>query len=212
LFIIKGKSFMKDFDELLAIADTLLGPNGCPWDKEQTIGTLKPYILEETYELLEAIDLGEPAKMKEELGDCFYTLIFLVKLGEQNGFFTLQEALRSIAEKLIRRHPHIFGKTKVESTGDVLRNWEKIKKKEGKKNPIEGIPPGLPALARAQKVVQKLRRAKKTPPVPSTLKTEEDLGEKLYQLVQEAESSGLDAESALRRACLRICERINWTI
>jgi len=203
LFITNGKDFMKEFEELLEIADTLLGPNGCPWDKKQTYHTLKPYILEETHELLEAIDLNDLGKMKEEVGDCFYALIFLVKLAEQNGIFTLIETLRTISEKLIRRHPHIFGDIKVESTDDVIRNWEEIKKKEGKKNPIEGIPPTLPALARAQKVILKLRRAKNTPPAPSNLKSEEDLGEKLYKLVQEAESSGFDAESALRRACLK---------
>lgn len=201
---------MKEFDELLEIADRLLGPNGCPWDKEQTYDTLKPYILEETHELLEAIDLNEPEKMKEELGDCIYALIFLVKLAEQSRIFTLQEALRVVAEKLIRRHPHIFGEIKVDSTDDVVRNWEEIKKKEGKKNPIEGIPPSLPALARAQKVVLKLRRAKNKPPAPSSLKSEEDLGEKLFQLVQEAESSGYDAESALRRACLK--HEKNWSM
>jgi XTP/dITP diphosphohydrolase len=136
------------------------------------------------------------------LGDCFYTLVFLAKLAEQNGIFSLQEAFQIAMEKLIRRHPHIFGEIKVGSTEDVVRNWEEIKKKEGKKNPIEGIPPSLPALARAQKVILKLRRASQAPPVHSSLKSEEDLGEKLFDLVRQAESSGFDAESALRRACL----------
>lgn len=194
---------MKDFDKLLEIADRLLGPDGCSWDKEQTIDTLKPYMLEEMHELLEAIDLGDAAKMKEEVGDCFYNLIFLVKLAENNKFFNLEDALRVIAEKLIRRHPHIFGEVKVDSTDDIVRNWEAIKKKEGKKSPIEGIPPSLPALARAQKIITKIKRVKKEAPIRSNLESEEDLGEKLWALVQEAESSGFDAESALRRACLR---------
>ncbi len=193
---------MKEFDELLDMADTLLGPSGCPWDKKQTYDTLKPYILEEFHELLEAIDLKDPQKMKEELGDCFYALVFLAKLAEQNEIFHIQEALRTVLEKMIRRHPHIFGNVKVESEGDIVRNWEEMKKKEGKTNPIEGIPPGLPALARAQKVIMKLRRAKKATPVLSSLKSEEDLGEKLFDLVAAAETSGFDAESALRRACL----------
>jgi MazG family protein len=202
LFIASGKDFMIEFDELLDMADTLLGPEGCPWDKKQTYDTLKPYILEEVHELLEAIDLKDPERMREELGDCFYGLVFLGKLAEQNGIFRLQEALRTVLEKMIRRHPHIFGNVKVESEGDIVRNWEEMKKKEGKTNPIEGIPPGLPALARAQKVIMKLRRAKKALPVPSSLKSEEDLGEKLFDLVAQAESSGFDAESSLRRACL----------
>lgn len=194
---------MKEFDELLAIADRLLGPNGCPWDKEQNFETLKPYILEETHELLEAIDLKDGSKIKEEMGDCIYALIFLVKLAEQNQIFTLQESLRWVAEKLIRRHPHIFEDVKVDSTDDVVRNWEAIKKKEGKKNPIEGIPPSLPALARSQKVIKKLRHAKKESPAPSCLQSEEELGERLWELVGQAETSKIDAESALRLACLR---------
>ena len=193
---------MLKFDELLQICDTLLGPNGCPWDKEQTLETLKPYLLEETHELLEALDLEENEKIQEELGDCFYTLIFLAKLGEQNGIFTLSEVFRISIEKLIRRHPHVFAKLKVESTDDVMKNWEEIKKKEGKKSPIAGIPPSLPALARAQKIISKLRRAKKEPPLAPTVRSEEELGERLWGLVREAESLGIDAESALRRACL----------
>jgi nucleoside triphosphate diphosphatase len=194
---------MKEFDELLDMANTLLGPEGCPWDKKQTYDTLKPYILEEFHELLEAVDLKDPKAMREELGDCFYALVFLGKLAEQNQIFHIQEALRTVLEKMIRRHPHIFGNVKVESEGDIVRNWEEMKKKEGKKNPIEGIPPGLPALARAQKVTMKLRRANQATPVPSHLKSEEDLGEKLFDLVSQAETSGFDAESALRRACLK---------
>jgi len=199
--MLEGKKFMIEFDELLKIADTLLGPNGCPWDKKQTFDTLKPYILEETHELLEALDQNDASKIKEELGDCFYALLFLAKLGEVNGIFTLQGSFRNISEKLIRRHPHIFGDIEVSSTDDVVRNWEEIKKKEGKKNPIEGIPLTLPALARAQKVIGKLRRERKeSEPTPS-FNTEEELGEKLWNLVEEAEGLGIDAESALRRIC-----------
>jgi MazG family protein len=194
---------MNTFDELLKIADTLLGPNGCAWDKKQTFETIKPYILEEAHELLEAIDLMDKEKIEEELGDCFYTLIFLAKLAEANGMFSLQDALQRIKEKLIRRHPHIFGDVKVESTEEIVNNWEEIKKKEGKKNPLAEIPPSLPALARAQKVIVKLRRAKKSAAVPSHLHSEEELGEKIWDLVEQAESAGLDAESALRKATLK---------
>jgi len=190
---------MTDFEELLTIADTLLGPNGCPWDKEQTFDTLKPYILEETHELLEAIDLAEGPKIEEELGDCFYALVFVAKLAEQREIFTLREALRKVGEKLIRRHPHIFGDLKVDTPEEVVRNWDEIKKKEGKKSPIEGIPPSLPALARAQKVIRKLKAAKGE---AASGRSEEDWGERLWSLVRECEASGHDAESALRRYCL----------
>jgi len=194
---------MLEFDRLLEIRDTLLGPNGCPWDKEQTLETIKPYILEETHELLEALDLEEKEKIEEELGDCFFTLLFLAKLGENKGIFTLSTVLRIAIEKLIRRHPHVFDKVKVSSTHQVIQNWEEIKKKEGKKNPFSGIPASLPALARAQKIIVKLRRAKKESQAPSTLRSEEELGERLFALVREAETAGIDAESALRRVCLK---------
>jgi len=200
---------MDAFDELLRIADRLLGPNGCPWDKEQTFATLQPYLLEETHELLEALDLQESGKIQEELGDCFYALVFIAKLAEQNKLFTLSDAMRTVAGKLIRRHPHIFNELKINSTEDVVRNWEAIKKKEGKKNPIEGIPPSLPSLARAQKVILKIRRFEKTPPPPTDLSSEEDLGRRLWELVREAEGAGFDAESALRR--FSIAYEKNWS-
>jgi MazG family protein len=149
---------MEKLDRLLEVADTLLGPNGCPWDLQQTLQSLQPYLLEEAHELIESIDLKDPVKMREELGDVFYTLIFIAKLGEKEGFFTLSESLESITEKLIRRHPHIFSDCKVEGADEVMRNWEAIKKKEGRKTLFEGIPPTLPSLSRAQKMIAKLLR------------------------------------------------------
>jgi MazG family protein len=199
---------MSKFEDLIKVADTLLGPEGCAWDRKQTLQTLKPYVLEETHELLEAIDLMDEKKIKEELGDCFYSLVFIAKLAEMHQLFSLSDSFEIVVEKLIRRHPHIFGGVKVETTDDIVNNWEEIKKKEGKKNPIDGIPPALPALARAQKVISKLRRAKKREPLPTHLISEEDLGEKIWALVEQAESSGFDAESALRRASLKY-ERSN---
>jgi MazG family protein len=189
---------MHDFDKLLEVADRLLGPGGCPWDREQTFFTLQPYLLEETHELMEAIDLNEPKKVVEELGDVLYALIFIAKLGERDGLFTLEEAVRIVTEKLIRRHPHVFGDQKISSTQDVVDNWEKVKKSEGKKSPIENIPPTLPALARAQKVITKLKRHQ-------GLKEgalHEGVGQKLWDLVREAEAQNIDAESALRRTTL----------
>lgn len=190
---------MEEWKNLLQIAETLLGPKGCPWDREQTLSSLQPYLLEETHELLEAIDLKDSLKIKEELGDVFYTLIFIAKLGEQRKDFSLSEALQSIAEKLVRRHPHVFGNEKIESLEGIEKNWEKIKKREGKQNPLGEIPPSLPALARAQKVIQKLRRAEQLPVPESSSETEEGIGKRLWDIVREAEGLGIDAESALRR-------------
>lgn len=188
---------MKEFTELLAVADRLLGPGGCPWDREQTFFTLQPYLLEETHELIEAIDLQDPVKISEELGDVLYALLFIAKLGEQNKSFTLADSIRIVAEKLIRRHPHIFADQKISSPDEVVANWEEIKKKEGKKSPIDNIPPSLPALARAQKVIHKMR--KKSGFVEE--KISDDIAQRLWDLVREAEAQGIDAESALRRQC-----------
>ena len=193
---------MDAFKKLLDVASTLMGPNGCPWDKQQTLQTLQPYLMEEAHELLEAIDSQDPRKIKEELGDVFYTVIFIAKLAETEKLFTLSQALDSVAEKMIRRHPHIFGQTKVDGAEDVMRNWEEIKKQEGRKNLFEGIPPTLPALSRAQKVVSKLVRKKILPSQKPSIATEKDLAEQLWNLVKEAEFSGLDAESVLRRLCM----------
>lgn len=195
---------MKEFEELLKIADRLLGPEGCPWDREQTFFTLQPYLLEETHELIEAIDTENPKKISEELGDVLYALVFIAKLGEKEKIFTIPEAIHSVSEKLIRRHPHIFGDKKISSTDDVVSNWEEVKKKEGKKSPISDIPPTLPALSRAQKVIHKMRRQKNS---IVEEKIADDLGQRLWDLVKEADSLGIDAESALRRICLSYEEK-----
>lgn len=193
---------MDAFKKLLDVAATLMGPNGCPWDKQQTLFTLQPYLLEEAHELIEAIDCQDAQKMKEEMGDVLYTVIFIARLAEEKKLFTLEESLNAIAEKMIRRHPHIFGETKVEGAEDVMRNWEEIKKQEGRKNLFEGIPPTLPALSRAQKVVSKLLRKKVLKSKEPTVKSEEELAKRLWNLVEEAEFAGLDAESVLRRLCM----------
>jgi len=197
---------MDEFQKLIDIADQLLGPQGCPWDREQTLFTLQPYLLEETHELIEAIDVQDSSKISEELGDVLYALIFIAKLGEKGSSFTLPESIRLVSEKLIRRHPHVFGDKKISSTDDVVTNWEEVKKKEGKKSPIEGIPPTLPALARAQKVIHKLRRAK-SPVVEEKVESDDSLGQRLWDLIKEADSKGIDAESALRRTCLAYEEK-----
>lgn len=192
---------MESFTKLLNVAARLLGPNGCPWDQEQTLLTLQPYLLEEAHELVDAIDSGDAKKMKEELGDFFYTAIFVAKLAEKENLFSLDESLDSITEKLIRRHPHIFGDVQVSGSEDVMRNWEEIKMKEGRKSLFEGLPPTLPSLSRAQKVISRLRRKKIAKKKETKIKSEEELAEKIWSLVEEAESAGFDAENALRRYC-----------
>jgi len=192
---------MREFDRLLDIADQLLGPKGCPWDKEQTFFTLQPYLLEEMHELIEAIDSLDSQKISEELGDCLYAIIFIGKLAEVEKRFNLPESIEAVSEKLIRRHPHVFGDVNVTSTEEIVRNWDEIKKKEKtgqeRKKLFDGIPPSLPALPRAQKMAKKLR--KKTGESEERSLTEKELGDELWKLIQAAEILNLDAESALRR-------------
>lgn len=193
---------MEEFLNLLKISDQLLGPQGCSWDKEQTLFTLQPYLMEETHELLEAIDSSDPAKIADELGDVLYALVFIAKLGERQGMFSLSQAIQLVCDKLIRRHPHVFGDTKVSSTQDIVNNWEAIKKTEKthetRKNLFDGIPAKLPLLPKAQKMAKRLQRNRGVSSESSEL-TEEQLGQQLWTLIQQAESTGLDAESALRR-------------
>lgn len=200
---------MEEFDRLLGIADRLLGENGCPWDREQTFFSLQPYLLEETHELIEAIDSQSPLDMSEELGDVLYALVFIAKLGEIKRLFALSDAIRNVNEKLIRRHPHIFGEEAISSTDDVVKNWDAIKKTEmkgkGRKTILDGIPPTLSALPRCQKILHKLKRAKSEffPNVEEVQLSEESVGERLWTLIAEAEKAGVDAESALRRFCAK---------
>lgn len=210
LLLIEGnigyKRFMetKYFEQLVAVAEKLLGPGGCPWDQKQTFFSLEPYLLEETHELIEAIDQNNALKILEELGDVFYSLVFIAKLGEKEEMFSLDQALEKVTEKLIRRHPHVFGDLPISSDEEIVHNWEEIKKKEGKTSPISDIPPTLPSLSRAQKIIHKLR-GKKEPLVEEAL--DSGIGQKIWDLVKEADSQGEDAESLLRRVCLKYEEK-----
>ncbi|MBS0620395.1 MAG: MazG family protein [Verrucomicrobia bacterium] len=195
---------MEQFDTLLQVAERLLGPDGCDWDKKQTFLTLQPYILEETHEVLEAVDLGDMSKIAEELGDLLYVIVFYGKLAEKEGNFSIRDILTTIREKLIRRHPHVFGDVKVDGVDDIVKNWEKIKKQEKgekKESALDGLPPALPALVRCQKVLKRMAKAHYPPAEkPISPCSEEEIGEEILQSVLRAEISGIDAESALRRA------------
>ncbi len=125
---------MREFDRLLEIMATLRSPDGCPWDREQTIDTLKPFVLEETYEVLDAIDRRDHAALAEELGDFVLQAVFLAQLEAEAGHFTIADALKAISDKLVRRHPHVFkrdeGEAALESAGQVRARWEEIKAQE----------------------------------------------------------------------------------
>ena len=197
---------MKEFDKLVEIADTLHGPNGCPWDKEQTFQSLRPHVLEEVHELLEAIDDDDAEGMVEELGDVLFQILFFAKLGEKSGRYYLKDIIDVVSEKLVRRHPHVFGDIKVENADEVIHHWERVKKEEkkGRKNLLEGIPKTLNGLARAQKIVSKMMRAKITFPEKERKESAEGaIGDQFLDLVIQAHGEGVDAESALRTALKR---------
>jgi MazG family protein len=198
--------FMREWSVLLEVADRLLGPNGCPWDREQTLFTLQPYLLEELHELIEAIDSLDGDKISEELGDVFYALVFVAKLGEKEELFSLTDALKAVTKKLIRRHPHVFGHVKAETSEEIIRNWEQIKQTEYKerKNILDGIPSTLPALSRAQKMISKMKRAGKSASSFSrSFETEGELGDAFWELLILAEANGWNAEDLVRRTASR---------
>lgn len=194
---------MKEFDELVAVVDRLLGPDGCPWDQKQTMKSIRSDVLEEVCELIEAIDLDDDAHIQEELGDLFFNVVFLSRLAEKENRTKMQEALHDIAQKLIRRHPHVWGDTEINSSEELLTQWDTIKKtekgKEARTSALDGIPKGLPALARAQKVLKKSSKKGFVQSVDEQeFKSEEELGDHLLRLVAKAEAQGFDTEHALK--------------
>jgi len=148
------------FAELLEIMDRLLSDTGCPWDRQQTLQSLKGYLLEETYEVLEAIDQGDPDHHREELGDLLFQVVFQTAIRKREEQFNMDDVVTSIAQKLVRRHPHVFGDERVDSVGQVRDKWAELKKEEAsrrgeQRRTLDGVPPALPALLRATRVTQK---------------------------------------------------------
>lgn len=196
---------MKTFDELLEVAAILNGPEGCAWDRKQTFQSLQPYVLEEAHEVIEAVDANVDDKIIEELGDLLYTVVFYGKVAQKEGRFTLDDVILSVKEKLIRRHPYVFGEEKIQEEKEIEKNWDAIKKaekgKEKRESALDGIPPTLPSIAKAQKIIKVLLKAKF--PLFSDREakvySEQDIGEEMLHLVWLAERSGIDAESAFRR-------------
>ena len=163
----------------------------CPWDKKQTIDTLRPLTIEETYELADAVTDHDWKGIKEELGDILLHLLFYAKIGSEQNQFTLQEVIEGISAKLVHRHPHIYGDIKVADEEDVKRNWEKLKLKEGKKSVLSGVPPSLPAIVKATRIQEKAKQVgfewdKKE---DVWKKVEEEMGE-----LQEAVARGKQAD------------------
>jgi tetrapyrrole methylase family protein/MazG family protein len=151
-------------NDLLKVMARLRSPTGCPWDREQNHRTLRRHAIEEVYELIDAIEAGDDHEMAEELGDLLLQIVFHCQLAKERGAFDFEKVCRVIVEKLVRRHPHVFGTTKVKNVDEVWANWEKIKKaekhgtKHARHSALDGIPKHLPALLRAEKLIKKARK------------------------------------------------------
>ncbi len=227
---------MKEFNKLIKIMKRLRNPiNGCPWDRKQTGHSLKEYILEEAHELVEAIDMEDHRKERDELGDLLLQIVFLSRMREEQGLFTIRDVIDSINRKLIRRHPHIFGDTSVQSAEEVKRNWEKIKKKEKKSNSIlSDYPAQMPALSHAKRVAEQassvgfdwndpltaldkveeeteeLKKELQAGHVENREKVEEELGDILFAAANVARLAGVNPEFALKKTNQKFVSRFRY--
>ena len=193
-------------DDLLAVMARLRSPTGCPWDREQDHLSLRFHAVEEVYELMDAIEAGDDHEMAEELGDLLLQVIFHCQLAGERGAFNFEEVSRRIVEKLIRRHPHVFGDSNAKTVDAVWAQWEQIKKAEKKgtkherPSALDGLPKHLPALLRAEKLVKKARKAKLLADANGKPKARAkgEIASQLFELTQFAQSKGWSAEELLR--------------
>ena len=223
------------FEELVDVIATLRSENGCPWDREQTHETLKSTLIEETYETLEAIDVGDPKKLKEELGDLLLNIMLQAQIAAEDENFDIYGVIETLTEKLIRRHPHVFGDVDVENSDEVLKNWEAIKRQEAgyedRKSVLDGIPSALPTLLRAQKiqnraarvgfdwdelkdvvakVEEELEEVKVSINAGEPEATEMELGDLLFAIVNLCRFMEHQAEETLRQANRKFTKRFKW--
>jgi tetrapyrrole methylase family protein/MazG family protein len=212
--------------ELVRVMARLRGPDGCPWDREQTHRTLVKYLLDETYELIEAIEAGEPGHIEEELGDLLLQVVFHAQMAADAGAFDVDDVAGGIVTKLVTRHPHVFGDLEVEGASEVVANWEVIKDHEkGRTSVLEGVPEALPALAYATKLQRRAAKigfdwddakgpadkvreelAEIEAAAPETL--EEEIGDLVFAAVALARKQGVDPETALRRTAKKFRDRL----
>lgn len=203
-----SESTHPELDALIAVMARLRGEDGCAWDREQTHESLLKYLIEESHEFIDAVESGDRTHMIEELGDVLYQVLFHADLGaaDPDSPFTIEDVARVAREKMVGRHPHVFGDVTADTADEVVANWEiwKAAEKPERTSAFEGLPKGLPALALADKVIGKLDES----PTPSELvtekTTEDDLGDLLVAIVSAARANGLDAERALRTAVRRV--------
>ncbi|MDD2336971.1 MAG: nucleoside triphosphate pyrophosphohydrolase [Geobacteraceae bacterium] len=224
---------IKGFDRLMDLMRRLRAPGGCPWDAEQTHESLKRYLLEETYEVLEAIDSKSTNMLKEELGDLLLQAVFHTVIAEEKGEFTMDDVLQVLCDKLVRRHPHVFDDLKIATIDDLVANWEKIKKGEKgeeRLSALSGVPPQLPALLHAQKITEKasrvgfdwdhvdpvfakvleeLKELEETLVTGDQARMEAELGDLLFATVNLGRFLSINPEDALRKTIARFIKRFN---
>ena len=201
---------------LREVMDRLRSPGGCPWDAEQTHESLLKYLLEESYEYIEAVESNDREAMQEELGDVLLQVFFHARMAEEDpgAPFSIEDVAGTVADKLIRRHPHVFGDTKVSSSAEVLENWEAIKAAEkGRTSATEGVPMGQPALALASKLIYRAGKFGVEIPIEHSVKlapetSEAQLGAILLGIIDQAVSLGLDSEAALRSVAKEYAEKV----
>ena len=217
----------QNFDDLVGVVETLLAPGGCPWDREQTHSTLRKYLLEETYELIEAVDADDPKAMTEELGDLLVHVLFHAEMAKAAGEFELGDIIHSAASKMIGRHPHVFGDAEAETAEDVLKNWDQLKREEkgGVRRIADAVPKTMPALSYAAELQNRVERAKvdwrvtSESRLPTNLvKTvnatidqsgqEQFVGEFLFETIADLRKLGVDPETALKRYALQFRDRV----
>jgi uncharacterized protein YabN with tetrapyrrole methylase and pyrophosphatase domain len=191
-------------EDLLNVMARLRSPKGCPWDREQNHMTLRRHAIEEVYELIDAIEAGDDHEMAEELGDLLLQVVFHCQMAKERGAFDFEKVTRVLVDKLVRRHPHVFGTTKVKDVDEVWANWEKIKRaekhgtKHARHSALDGIPKHLPALLRAEKLVKKARKAKLLPDAkPHHKLSKASVAKQLFALTESAQQHGWSAEELL---------------
>lgn len=220
-----------EFDRLIEIMSILRGEGGCPWDREQTHRSLRPYLLEETYEVLDKIDNEQYDQLVDELGDLLLQIVFHAQLANENNNFNMQDVVRRINEKLIRRHPHIFGDATAETPEDVKHRWEEIKLNEGKKTVLGGVPASQPALNRAfriqekaagvgfewtniggvwEKLNEEMEELKAAAGSGDKSKIEDEIGDILFSMVNLSRFLKVNPEDALRGTIQKFMQRFQY--
>jgi tetrapyrrole methylase family protein/MazG family protein len=223
------------FSALLDLLSRLRGPGGCPWDALQTDSTIRMYVLEEAYEVVDAVERGSPEDVCQELGDLLFQILFLASLGEERGEFDFVDVIEKITEKMRGRHPHVFGEVKVNNAQEVAENWQEIKKKEKEESDIfsallQGLPRDLPALLKAHRLSERASRAdfddsfmkqgwgrveaqygrlKRAVSIEDKRQIGRELGDLLFGMASLAREWGLNAEDLLRETNRRHIERVS---